>query len=218
MDSGLESWVTYSCHSTRYCDKGAFYSRKALIFFLFLLKNICFGYSSEAPHQGMCCGYSLEVPHWGTSNEYPQYMFLWRNKRNIYLIHTLFWSEDLCSQTFDRHLYMQLISWNNFFNINYVSLTTCWCVKITAGIVFFFPRKLTLRMYANCLRRQSALNLKPIFWEKQKYISKCRLLKFLCSMLSFYSYSLKLNDSISFVCMHINEGTQYLYNVITVWN
>ena len=27
------------------------------------------------------CGYSLEVPRWGTSNEYPQHMFLWRNKK-----------------------------------------------------------------------------------------------------------------------------------------
>ena len=36
--------------------------------FLFLYKNIC-------------CGYSLEVPHWGASNEYPQHIFLWRNKK-----------------------------------------------------------------------------------------------------------------------------------------
>ena len=27
--------------------------------------------------------YSLEAPRWGASNEYPQYMFLWRNKKNI---------------------------------------------------------------------------------------------------------------------------------------
>ena len=27
--------------------------------------------------------YSLEVPQWGTSNEYPQHMFLWTNKKNI---------------------------------------------------------------------------------------------------------------------------------------
>ena len=40
-----------------------------LIIFLFLHKNIC-------------CGYSLEVPLRGTSNEYPQQMFLWRNKKN----------------------------------------------------------------------------------------------------------------------------------------
>ena len=30
--------------------------------------------------------YSLEAPRWGASNEYPQHMFLWRNKtKNIYL-------------------------------------------------------------------------------------------------------------------------------------
>ena len=28
-----------------------------------------------------CCGYSLEVPLRGTSNEYPQHMFSWRNKK-----------------------------------------------------------------------------------------------------------------------------------------
>ena len=32
----------------------------------------------------MCCGYSLEAPHWGASNKYPQHMFSWRNKKNIY--------------------------------------------------------------------------------------------------------------------------------------
>ena len=32
-----------------------------------------------------CCGYSLEVSHLGTSNEYPQHMLLWRNKKNMYL-------------------------------------------------------------------------------------------------------------------------------------
>ena len=40
------------------------------IFFLFL-------------HENICCEYSLEMPWWGTSNEYPQRMFLWRNKKNI---------------------------------------------------------------------------------------------------------------------------------------
>ena len=41
-----------------------------IIFFLFL-------------HENICCGYSLEVPPRGASNEYPQHMFLWRNKKNI---------------------------------------------------------------------------------------------------------------------------------------
>ena len=44
------------------------------IFLIFLQENIYF------------CGYSLEVPAWSTSNEYPQDMFLWRNKKNIDLL------------------------------------------------------------------------------------------------------------------------------------
>ena len=31
----------------------------------------------------MCYGYSIEAPHWGTSNEYPQHMLSWRNKKNF---------------------------------------------------------------------------------------------------------------------------------------
>ena len=34
-------------------------------------------------HENKCLGYSLEAPQCGTSNEYPQHMFLWRNKENI---------------------------------------------------------------------------------------------------------------------------------------
>ena len=29
------------------------------------------------------CGYSLEAPLQGASNEYPQHMHSWRNKKNI---------------------------------------------------------------------------------------------------------------------------------------
>ena len=42
---------------------------KILIFFIFLLKKVD-------------CGYSLEPPRRGGSNEYPQSMFLSRNKKN----------------------------------------------------------------------------------------------------------------------------------------
>ena len=31
----------------------------------------------------MCCRYSLEAPHCGASNEYPQHIFSWRNKKHI---------------------------------------------------------------------------------------------------------------------------------------
>ena len=49
-----------------------FFNQKVYTFFLFLDENIG-------------CGYSLEAPRWGASNEYPQRMFLLRNKKNIYL-------------------------------------------------------------------------------------------------------------------------------------
>ena len=39
--------------------------------------------------KNICCGYSLEVPHGGTSNEYSQHMLSCRNKKIIYLIHSL---------------------------------------------------------------------------------------------------------------------------------
>ena len=32
--------------------------------------------------QNIDCGYSLEPPRWGGSNEYPQSMFLHKNKKN----------------------------------------------------------------------------------------------------------------------------------------
>ena len=41
-----------------------------IIFFLFL-------------HENLCSGYSLEAPQRGASNEYPQRMFSWRNKKDI---------------------------------------------------------------------------------------------------------------------------------------
>ena len=44
------------------------FSRKILIFFLFLLKTDC--------------GYTLEPPRRSGSNEYPQSMFLSKNKKN----------------------------------------------------------------------------------------------------------------------------------------
>ena len=46
------------------------FSRKVLIFFLFLFKTDC--------------GYTLEPPRRGGSNEYPQSMFWSKNKKNRY--------------------------------------------------------------------------------------------------------------------------------------
>ena len=71
------------------------------IFFLFLHKNIC-------------CGYSLEVPRQGASNEYPQHMCLWRNKKdinNFWLKKVLYLElgkrlslEDLCAAMHKSHV------------------------------------------------------------------------------------------------------------------
>ena len=50
--------------------------------------------------------YSLELPHQGTSNEYPQCIFLWKNKRNIYWIPQLIWSyTGLCIYIVDAYSY-----------------------------------------------------------------------------------------------------------------
>ena len=71
-------WLEASCWGIA-TDKALFFIRKMLISFLFLHKNIC-------------CGYSLEAPCWGASNEYPQHMFSWRNKKSILGIPPLIWS------------------------------------------------------------------------------------------------------------------------------
>ena len=45
----------------------------------FQIKN---SYILQISDQNIDCGYSLEPPHRGSSNEYPQSMFLSRNKKN----------------------------------------------------------------------------------------------------------------------------------------
>ena len=62
----LYSVIHRTLHINIALDKMGF----QITFFLFLHENICYGYSLEAPWRG-------------TSNEYPQHMFLWRNKKNI---------------------------------------------------------------------------------------------------------------------------------------
>ena len=63
-----------------------------------MLASLCLGYSMKIPlalgkicyqviflflHKNIHYGYSLEAPHRGASNEYPQCMFSWKNKKNI---------------------------------------------------------------------------------------------------------------------------------------
>ena len=59
----------YSCILKTSPKKTEYFQIKRLIFFRISSQNID-------------CGYSLEPPRWGGSNEYPQSMFLSRNKKN----------------------------------------------------------------------------------------------------------------------------------------
>ena len=55
-------------------------------------KNSIFFFFFHISAQNIDCGYYLELPWWGSSNEYPQSMFLSRNKKNnVYLCKTQFY-------------------------------------------------------------------------------------------------------------------------------
>ena len=40
-------------------------------------------FQRKSLNKNISCGYSLEASWGGASNEYPQCVFLWRNKKNI---------------------------------------------------------------------------------------------------------------------------------------
>ena len=50
----------------------------ALNMILFFRQSKCIDISFH--HKNICCGYSLEAPQWGTSNEYPQHVFMEKRK------------------------------------------------------------------------------------------------------------------------------------------
>ena len=72
-DNPFTDYITKTClfkyTEKLITEKLKIFRQKIQIFFIFLLKNID-------------CGYSLELPRRGGSNEYPQSMFLSRNKKN----------------------------------------------------------------------------------------------------------------------------------------
>ena len=81
-------------------------------------------------NKNTCCGYSLEAPRWGTSNEYPQHMFLSRNKKNITWIPPLICSYALRTELSGHHCNAycsrkgQKVMYNNSYSL--------W-VKFSAG-------------------------------------------------------------------------------------
>ena len=65
--------------------------------------------------QNIDCGYSLEPPHQGGSNEYPQSMFLSRNKKNnVYPCKSQFYyiNVGLRGSTFYRHVFVMICNCN----------------------------------------------------------------------------------------------------------
>ena len=75
--------------------------------------------------ENICCGYSLEVPHWGTSYEYPQHMFLSRNKKNM----ASFWLKKAPYQ----ELCFSMNAWVHLMHIIEVLFSTkniCFCGEI----------------------------------------------------------------------------------------
>ena len=80
----ISPWKQILCshHNSQNSDKALSFSQKILTLFLI------------SPWKHMLL-YTLEAPHQGASNEYPQRMFLWRNKKKYYLAiliaHTELW-------------------------------------------------------------------------------------------------------------------------------
>ena len=114
--------------------KGA--SRK--LFFLFL-------------HENIYCGYSLELPYWCASNEYPKYMFLWRNKKDIY---TFCLKEDGALSgaiiIFLKKWKKNLLTWKPYIVICLQQYYHCFRYVLSCSVIisvnsnlifFFFPRK-----------------------------------------------------------------------------
>ena len=74
MKKEKKQWLHYEntpiqIYRKFHLQKLKIFRKKNLIFFVFFAQNID-------------CGYSLEPPRRGGSNEYPQSMFLSRNKKN----------------------------------------------------------------------------------------------------------------------------------------
>ena len=122
-----------------------FFNPKVLIFFLFL-------------HENICCGYSLEASHWGTSNEYPQYMFSWRNNKNIYLIPTLIWSYGrwvVVFSTIKYHYidpkYLDTLSpIIPVLKLQQDYFTACWCVANSVGLIRWHILQHLIWVYIVC--------------------------------------------------------------------
>ena len=96
---------------------------------------IILGYFSPVLHKNVCCGYAIEAPQWGTSNEYPQHMFLWRNKKNYLRIITKYpLMSPLDSHSFYCGNSMDVLLQFPFACPFYLSLLCFWHTVFTLSI------------------------------------------------------------------------------------
>ena len=77
--------------------------------------------------QDIDCGYSLELPQWGSTNAFPHYMFLNRNKKNnVYPYKPQFYyiKVGLRGSKLYRHVFM--MSWNAKFHYENTPIQIYW--------------------------------------------------------------------------------------------
>ena len=97
-----------------------------------------------SPWNKMLC-YSSEAHHKGASNEYPQHMFSWRNKKNTMWIPPLIWSYDVSNRKKEKklqikcfaqqksidicHIYPSSFQWVHVYT-TYVSVGKCLVTRV----------------------------------------------------------------------------------------
>ena len=122
-------------------------------------------------HENVCCGYSLEAPHWGTSNEYPQHMFSWRNKKNILWIPPLIYSYVI-------YMFWLLEETINF--LDYLCLGHKWKKVIFWGIkILLWSHKIynldgmtkICLFLVGLVTASSSFRLKEIFFAQNNFLS-----------------------------------------------
>ena len=119
-----------------FSEKDTFcFNLKVLILFIFLNENIY-------------CEYPLEAPPRGASNEYPQYMFSWKNKKTNYLDSPLLWSHAHIIVYIDNEPVSQHIfyAWSEvLWKPRCDNMTFCFHVQY-----FRLPTSHELRYYGSC--------------------------------------------------------------------
>ena len=107
----------------------------------FFFQSKKYWYFSCISRKRLCCGYSLEAPQRGASNEYPQHMFLWRNKKDIHLILPVINSYGLKANLNTNHMFI-FDKYESFYSVSYGS---AWTTQY--HVLFSFWIYITFHIY-----------------------------------------------------------------------